>query len=203
MGRLYCPNGLATLFSLLVNALEKAGSFSMHLPGFMLLLRMRNSVIDRVTYLQQNSIDLSLLISKSHPGAKKRLPPLRNRLVALRSKHEIVDTIEINDHNTPILKYATRLAEKVSQKSVDPSTQLTLEFYLADYSEKYSTVAVISTTLKLHDVYTWETSGATVTSENVEEIEYVGNDNFIDYFRQLLKFCLDKEIHADVEAFAG
>ncbi|KAM3171703.1 hypothetical protein ACTXT7_016091 [Hymenolepis weldensis] len=57
------------------------------------------------------------------------------------------------------------------------------------------------TTVKLSDIYPWESADAKTPDREHEEIEYVTNDNYIDYIRRLLEFCLDKGIRVQMEAF--
>ncbi|KAM3172837.1 hypothetical protein ACTXT7_013714, partial [Hymenolepis weldensis] len=58
-----------------------------------------------------------------------------------------------------------------------------------------------STTVKLCDIYPWESADANLSSGDDDEIEYVTNDNYVDFIRRLLEFCLDKGIRAQMEAF--
>ncbi|VDO09621.1 unnamed protein product [Rodentolepis nana] len=57
-----------------------------------------------------------------------------------------------------------------------------------------------TTTVKLRDVYPWESGNATTTCGD-DEVEYVTSDNYGVYIRRLLEFCLDKGIRAQMEAF--
>lgn len=55
--------------------------------------------------------------------------------------------------------------------------------------------------MKLSDIYPWESTDPKTSDREHEEIEYVTNDNYIDYIRRLLEFCLDKGIRVQMEAF--
>lgn len=58
----------------------------------------------------------------------------------------------------------------MSQKSVGVSTQPTLEFYLSDYPEKYSTVAVGNSNDILHLIYLFYQISSFLMKENLWKI---------------------------------
>ncbi|VDL58195.1 unnamed protein product [Hymenolepis diminuta] len=71
------------------------------------------------------------------------------------------------------------------------------------YLESMSCCEANSTIVKLRDIYPWESADANLSGGDDAEIEYVTSDNYVDFIRRLLQFCLDKGIRAQMEAFVG
>ncbi|VDO13893.1 unnamed protein product [Rodentolepis nana] len=76
---------------------------------------------------------------------KKRLPPPRFQLVATNQWMNAIESIEIDNYNTPILKYAMRLAEMLARKGYYAETSLSLKCFLSENSEGLAATSTATT----------------------------------------------------------
>ncbi|VUZ41475.1 unnamed protein product, partial [Hymenolepis diminuta] len=97
---------------------------------------LRDEDVEPRKFVFNTLFDFSNCVNMS---TKRRLPRLRFKLVSIDREKNIIDSIEIDNFNIPIFKYATRLAENLAQKCFDFRTSLSLECFLSDDSEEFST----------------------------------------------------------------
>nr|CUU98445.1 hypothetical transcript [Hymenolepis microstoma] len=55
--------------------------------------------------------------------------------------------------------------------------------------------------VSLQEVYPWERGKFNTTMTENTHVEYIDNNNYMDYVRRMMEYCLDKGIRAQVDAF--
>nr|CUU99085.1 hypothetical transcript [Hymenolepis microstoma] len=56
-------------------------------------------------------------------------------------------------------------------------------------------------TVKLKDIYPWESNNACTVDKEALEYEPINNSNYVDYIRRTVEYCLNKGIQAQIDAF--
>nr|CDS27706.2 E3 ubiquitin protein ligase HECTD1 [Hymenolepis microstoma] len=110
--------------------------------------------------------------------------------------HKIHEAIRQNCSKTEGRANLEEQLNKASLWLIDsfiPDLCLSMQFYASSNLECKS--------VSLQEVYPWERGKFNTTMTENTHVEYIDNNNYMDYVRRMMEYCLDKGIRAQVDAF--
>ncbi|VDL62576.1 unnamed protein product [Hymenolepis diminuta] len=112
---------------------------------------------------------------------------------SLLSLAKIHDTIRKNCQDNEKLEILLDNASLQHMKVTIENLGLSMEFSSTS-SESYQII-------ELKDLYPWELNEKFVINVDSNENESINNNNFVDYIRRTVEYCLNKGIQAQIDAF--